>query len=577
MPKPDPMSLRQRRQTQTEYLSMQVPDSPEAPRILPWSLLLLALLALAMVYLRNGIIYALYPYGLENGEALVLRFCQFLSEGKPVYAPLDSGPPFIGCNYPPLYLALVAFALKTGVPIFFAGRLVSLLSTVGIAFCLVVLALRLGAHWIFSVVGGLLFFSVSWVNTLTPLARVDMLAVFLSIGGVALLMPHGGSGAPQPSETPKEDPLTFRELLGILLLALATYAKQTGVFSSAAYVLWVLGWKRQRLLRTILLLGGAGLLLHGSVQLLTKGQYFKWVAIYSSGQYSADQMFTYLALYFQQNWLAVVPALLLAGIWMKGWFLSAEKNPKRWRIKGGSINPTKAIPALQALPFVYFSVAAVSCALTARSGSSFHYFLEVTALASAFSGLLLWELWTRFGKRRYGEIAMAVFSLLVLGAYVGLHSKELLRWGALRGASAEFGDRMTQAALNGVSGPILAEELTYEVNERREPFLVNPFIYGDLERRGLWDWAPVVSALEQGKFGALCFDSSLKRVGPFTLERFGEKVLRAAARQYPYELPIQRERFLYFRRIEDYQKAFERAQAEKARIEEEQQVFKIVR
>jgi hypothetical protein len=556
---------------------MQVLDSPEVPRILPWSLLLLALLALAMVYLRNGIIYALYPYGLENGEALVLRFCQFLSEGKPVYAPLDSGPPFIGCNYPPLYLALVALLLKTGVPIFFAGRLISLLSIAGIAFCLVVLALRLGAHWIFSMVGGLLFFSVTWVNTLTPLARVDMLAVFLSIGGIVLLMPRNNSGAPQPSEIPKEDPLTFRELLGILLLALATFAKQTGVFSSAAYVLWVLGWKRRRLLRTILLLGGAGFLLHGGALLLTKGQYFKWVAIYSSGQYSADRLFAYLAFYFQHDWLEAVPSLLLVGIWMKRWFFPAEKKPKRWRIKRGSINPTKAIPALQALPFVYFLMAAASCVLTARSGSSFHYFLEVTALASAFSGLLLWELWLRFGRRRFGEIGLAVVSLLVLGAHVALHSGELLRWGALRGASAEFGDRMTQAALNGVSGPILAEELTYEVNEKKEPFLVNPFIYADMERRGLWDSAPVVSALEQGKFRALCFNSSLKEVEHLTLDRFGEKILRAAARQYPYELPIQYERFLYFRRMEDYQKAFERAQAEKARIEEEQQVFKIVR
>ena len=183
--------------------------------------------------------YALitHPFELEHGEGIILRWSLMVAEGKSLYGPLSHNPPFVGCNYPPLFMLLTALPLKLTAASFLPGRLLGMIATVGIVLVIFGMIRRLGGDLLCAAFGALLYPLTLTVSALSMINRVDMLAVFLSTGGVYLLMPAGGN---TENDRAPGKIFSMRQTAGLVFLALGTFTKQTAVFASSAYFIWLL-------------------------------------------------------------------------------------------------------------------------------------------------------------------------------------------------------------------------------------------------------------------------------------------------------------------------------------------------
>lgn len=154
-----------------------------------WCLALAALPALLFLVVVPFRVPA--PFDLEWLEGGMALHAERLARGEELYTPPSvDWTPFL---YPPAYPAAVAAAGGLlGGDSLVAGRLVSLLATIGAAFVLVAAVRRRGCGWPAAVWGGLAFlgtFPLSgyWFD----LCRVDPLAHLLLVGGAALLLSAG--------------------------------------------------------------------------------------------------------------------------------------------------------------------------------------------------------------------------------------------------------------------------------------------------------------------------------------------------------------------------------------------------
>ncbi len=175
-----------------------------------------------------------FPYPLDYGEGPLLIQGNLLQQGTPIWH-LYSDPaayPYVIVNYPPLYpLLTAALSLLTG-EVLLAGRLLSLLATLGTIAAIPMLATPRESprkQWIIMLVLAFLLFSIPIVREWAVLLRVDMLGVCLGIWGLVAL--HRGKPA----------------LAGVLLL-LSLYTKPSLLAAPAAATVWVLiqAWRIAR-------------------------------------------------------------------------------------------------------------------------------------------------------------------------------------------------------------------------------------------------------------------------------------------------------------------------------------------
>jgi hypothetical protein len=167
-----------------------------------------------------------HPFPLDYGEGPLLAQVELLRGGTPIWRLYGdpAQPPYAIVNYPPLYLLLTSgLSYAVGNPLL-AGRLISLLATVGCVVALWQLSPR-GRGWI-----ALLFLTIPVVREWSVLMRVDMLGVCLGLWGCWLL-----SKVRHPA-------IPF--LAGMLFVA-CLFSKPSLIAAPGAACLWV-GWQAFR-------------------------------------------------------------------------------------------------------------------------------------------------------------------------------------------------------------------------------------------------------------------------------------------------------------------------------------------
>lgn len=68
------------------------------------------------------------PVQVQKDEALIVDDSLCFMQGSTPYVDFRAGGPYVLCNYPPLYLSLQAFFIKSGLGLFTAGRWISFIS-----------------------------------------------------------------------------------------------------------------------------------------------------------------------------------------------------------------------------------------------------------------------------------------------------------------------------------------------------------------------------------------------------------------------------------------------------------------
>jgi hypothetical protein len=291
----------------------------------PW--LLCALPALGQLWLLASCVArrVAYPYDLEWMEGGMLHHAARMADGSGIY--VEPSVDFIPYLYTPLYPSLLAL----GEPIvginYVAARAWSVLALLAIA-ALAWWALarrapsdqRLAGTTATLLALGLFAATYPWVEGWYDIARADTLFLAMVVGGLVALWPWGVGGSGWRGQA--------RTALVAAILALAFFAKQTGVLYVAAAGAIVAVTNLRRLPVYIGVAGALGL---GGAHILDRasnGWFWTYVfSVHQAHDFSSDRFAeAFLAILFH---FPVLPAVLAAG-WLavgRAWIATRRRPP----------------------------------------------------------------------------------------------------------------------------------------------------------------------------------------------------------------------------------------------------------
>jgi hypothetical protein len=415
-------------------------------------------LAIALlIFIVRGVMAVPHRYPLDYGEAPLVDQAMRLAEGENIYRPDLDSPPYTISNYPPLYpLALAPFIMLFG-PSFLAGRIISILSTLAVAFFL---GRIIHNQWNDRAAGritGLLFLAIPFVVGWSPLLRVDMFALALSTAGLYVIS-RWTEGR--------------RDLLiaGVLLVA-AIYTRQSYALAApAGGFVWLLTKDRRRAAEFAALVGGLVLGLFLIINLLTRGGFFFNIITANVNEFKLQQL---------EDWandlLEVAPILLL----MAGAFLVVGFR----RIRGWAlISP-------------YLIGATVSAMTIGKIGSNANYLLELCAALSLVAGAFI--AWSH--DRPWLRSAFLLLLVLQTG---NLMQKTLQN--EIEGAKWRLKPVKELTDLEWIvetaEGQVLGDEFMGMITLQDRPLYLQPFEVTQLSDAGIWDQEPLLESIRDQEF-----------------------------------------------------------------------------
>lgn len=451
--------------------------------------MLLMFLSVAVVFFVLHVLMAvLHRYPLDYGEAPLVDQAMRLAGGQNIYRPDISSPPYVISNYPPLYVLLLVPLVKLFGPSLVAGRLVSVLCTVVAATFLALIVYAQAQDRLGAVVAGMIFLAFPYVVGWSKLARIDMLALALSIAGLYVVARW---------------PTTRRGLVvSALLLVAAIYTRQSYALAAplAAFV-WLWTLDRRRAIGLVALVGALSLVLFIVLNLLTQGGFFFNIVTANVNQFDTESLGRWL-----DGLLETSPILLVLG----GAFLFlAPRRVKSWPL------------------MVLYLIGAFLSALTiGKIGSNMNYFLELSAALSLVAGTLV--AWSR--ERPWLRAAL----LILLALQTGLLMQSTLNWpvenlkGRIKQPAKDF--KELDWVVESADGPVLADEFMGIMTLQNRPLYIQPFEVTQLANAGVWDQAPLLESIRRQEFPAILIHHFMRY--PVYLERWTPEMLLAITENY---------------------------------------------
>jgi hypothetical protein len=528
-----------------------------------WALYLPPLAVLLLYfwgYVDHALSVAGFPYQIDYGEATELSRALLLSQGQSIYVDW-SVPPYQMMNYPPLYEAVLAIAVRLQGIQFFTGRLISLASTLSTGVLIGVASFALGAGWRGALAGGLLWFAGHPVWNWGALQRVDPLAVALELAGVAVFA-HGW--------------IKHRREWGIWasvpLFVAAVYTRQTivaGAFACYAYLLF----RQPRLgLGALAAYAGMGLSLLALLMAMTQGQFWRHIVEGNLNRWSWDIVNFY---------------------WQPFWRL------QYWTFGLASVAALLALLRRRAqVPLLYLLASGATALTVGKIGSNVNYLLplwaalclmvgmatgEASWLAQRLAGYIQQSITSRSGKVITALLpVLIVHGAMALVLLVGLqriyhlpHVYEgesvslsgpartferlrFTRWPlwrldpsrtnpeelasyyrAVYHAKPSAGEwesaRQAHAYVAGLTGDILSEDMAFTVSTGKRIY-VQPFEFTQLAEQGDWDQRPLLDDVRRQHFSAVVLRWQLGTDPAWHRDRINQPMIDAISESYEFDV-----------------------------------------
>ena len=454
-----------------EIYSVPPPSSQPTRRspLLKWLSRLVigaALIVLLLMQAQAWLLYAQHiplalddPYTLNYGEGPLLDQALRLARGENIYQADLSTPPYTITNYPPLYvLAQVPFVQQFG-PAFWYGRLISLISILVAALLLGLTVQTVTKDWIAGLAAGLTLPAIPYLYYWSALARIDSLALALSMAGLFVVV----RGYRQRGWL----------ILAVLLLSAAAYTRQTYLLAAplaAVVYVWARG-ERFKAVAFALLLGCVVLAIFALVLVATQGGIFFHIITANVNALNPD-LITHYVDELRQNF----PILLAAGgIYLVGGLI--------WgRPAYGLIAP--------------YMLGAVIVALTiSKVGSDVNYLFELSAaFCFAAGGVIALT-------RRWFPLRAAALLLLAAAVTMAI-SLTLSQYQPILYRSAHPDTPVDKLVdlIRASDVPIIADEQMGLLALNGKPILFQPFEMSQLALAGLWNQQPFLDALARGDY-----------------------------------------------------------------------------
>ena len=482
-------------------------------------LLLLAAAALypAVILLRWIIGAIPFRYGLDYNEGIVWQQMNDIVAGRG-YAPIN-GFPAIVYHYPPVYHLLSALVAAPGIDPLSAGRIVSLVATIG-STLVIASFVRMWLAEDFSrmpriagTAGAVVcYLGCKGVQDWAPLMRVDPTACFFALLGLWLLV--------RAVRSPR---LIYA---AALFFVLSVFTKQNSVLTAAAGFGVLAFWRPGIALRgvaTCILVGSAALAL---LIWQTDGEVLRHLILYNINRFD-------VARFLPNFWFGTSRGdriLLVLG--MGG----LVRTVLHWReLRGQTELPAEHMVACQATT-VFALLATLSLISTAKYGSSSAYYMQWEAALAVFGGvavarlLALAERWWADG-RKGAAIACGSLPLLAMIAVAALTSRANIH--QMRHFQ-EDGDRLS-VLIAPIHGPIISEEMVLLLRQHR-PVLWEPAIFRELAYAGRWNEQILVDKIRRHEIAAIITEGD--RGYRWFDEQFSPAIADAMDEALPYRIHV---------------------------------------
>lgn len=422
-------------------------------------IMLLLFLSLAVsIFVIYEIMAVTHPYPLDYGEAPLVDQAMRLAAGQNIYRADVSTPPYTISNYPPGYVLVLTPFVKLFGPNFWAGRLISLLSSLAAGSCLALIVYEFSREKLAAWAAALLFWAIPYVVHWSTLLRIDLLALALSLAALTVLVrrPEGRRSL----------------VVGAALLTAAIYTRQSYALAAplaACVWLWTQGgWRRACTLAA--LVAGASLLLFLGLNLATGGGFYFNVVTANVNAFEMSRLGWNLSRIRDE-----LPLLLLIGA--ASLFLTPGRT-RSWSL---------AVP--------YLVGAFLSTLTIGKVGSNVNYFLELCAALSLTAGLAI--AWSR--EHPWARSVLLVLLALQTGLLMQTTFDEYV--GPLRERRQSLKLlRDLEWKVAHSAGPVLADEYMGILTLQGRPLYIQPFEMTQLSDAGLWDQTPFVESIRQGEF-----------------------------------------------------------------------------
>ncbi len=446
----------------------------------------LAVLAALAAHFAGYLAYAQdairFPFELDYGEGIVWQQAVLMG-GERMYGDISQFPHIV-FHYPPLYhLAARAAAMANG-DMLAAGRALSVACTLATG------ALVAAAAWTVigesagraarttgAAVAGLTVFCYFPVVSWSPLMRVDMLAMALTLLGVWLAL-----------KAARRPVLLYAAVLAFVA---AVYTKQSLIAAPLA-VLAVYGFADRRLAFRAFALGLAvGLIALAALTWTTGGGFLRHLLLYNLNRFSLAAAAT-----MAKDQLQQIVFLLLAMYGMAaGWRGMGPWTGLARRLR----DPTAAEPArAMAILTVWFALATAMLITLGKSGATLNYLIEWMCIWSIPIGLLVARTLDSFVKRT--EESPPLFAFLVPAV--------LCAQIAMMPASHDYGTRIPErtralaaleADIRAAPGPVLSDDMVLLMRAGK-PVPWEPAIFAELASTGRWDERAILDRIESRAF-----------------------------------------------------------------------------
>lgn len=432
-----------------------------------------------------------YPFQLDYGEGIVWQQMRAIVSGHG-YAPIE-GFPAIVFHYPPVYhLVSAAVAQLTGIDQLFAGRLVSMVSTLVVAVLLarimVVLAPSAAprrATLLAAAITALITFTIQPVEFWSLYMRVDLLCTALVLGGLVL----GLKAIEQPRCI----------IPAAILFVLAVYTKQTAIAAPAAVFGTLLFVRPQTALAGIGTAVVLGLCIMAAMLLWTDGGFIRHILFYNINRVDLHGLLIIVA---NINDQLALTACGLIGV------IQQVKFARRTMVASGSgglrgfvtVLRTDRGQARRVMVLAYLAICTLMLGMIAKSGAADNYLIEWNCLLALFAGLAFAELIASLLPSE--GAARATIMAVLLPALFCLQLVITPALGSWLGKAMAFRTDETAAVVDTIRAapqPVISDDMVALLRGGK-PVLWESAIFAELASIGVWDETPFLNKIRARQF-----------------------------------------------------------------------------
>ena len=444
-----------------------------------------------------------YPHQLDYGEGPLLNHAIRLAGGEMIYQPNLDTPPYTVTNYPPIYILTLAAGriIFPAAPPFLFGRLISALSSWAAAMAIAAIIHLATGNRKASLAGALIFGSIPFVIYWSPLLRIDMLALALSLWGIYLVV-----SKPERSSS---------LVLSAILLLAAIYTRQSYALAAPlAVFVHLLTINRRKAFQYAVGLGSAVVLFFLGANFISDGGFYTHIVVSNQNSYSFQRAVSMLAIFSKDAMLpllATIPMIILR----------------------------KGEHSLRLVLTVYVLGSLASALTAGKIGSSYNYVLELSAATAIGFGLFLNYLIKIPFRSRWFWVIYPTMAALMLISMTSTQAIRLINFIIIREPQLQKEAEIIRLAQQA-GGIILADLNHNPLIVIGQPIYFQFFERVQMANDGTWQILPFVEEIRDQKFSLVILTKD-----QFTDERWTPEMLKTLNEGYSLEGVIGNTEFYY--------------------------------